>query len=120
MKLISFVVAALLIATLPMKVGAVDPKDMRVPLMRMVDPMTVKAGDTTVITGDNLDKARVANVFVSLDGKKNIKIEVIEQTKESMKIKVPADLQPGRYRIIVLTTDVEPTFIEEPVRLVVE
>jgi hypothetical protein len=120
MRLISVFVAVILMVAMPMTLGAVDPKDTRVPLMRTVDPYTVKAGEVVTITGDNLDKARVAEVYLTLDSKKNIKIQVVEQSKESMKIKVPENLAAGRYRVVVLLTDVEPTFIEEPVRLVVE
>lgn len=101
--------------------AAVDPKteQMPTPLMRTVDPYTAKAGAEITVTGDNLEKRVVAEVYLSANGK-NSKVEVTSQAEKELKFKVPATTKPGAYRIVVLVRSVEPVLIEEPVRVVIE
>jgi hypothetical protein len=100
--------------------AAVDPKEPTpTPLMRTVDPYSTKAGAEVTISGDNLDKKVVAEVYMSLNGK-NTKVEVTSQADKELKFKVPATAKPGSYRIVVLIRSVDPVLIEEPVRLVIE
>ena len=100
--------------------GAVDTKSepTPTPLMRTVDPYTVKVGAEVTVAGDNLGKNLIAEVFLSANNK-NIKVDVTEQSDKEVKFKVPT-VKPGSYRIVVLLKSVEPVFIEEPVRVVVE
>ncbi|MDZ4797331.1 MAG: IPT/TIG domain-containing protein [Bryobacteraceae bacterium] len=99
----------------------VDPKTepMPTPLMRTVDPYTAKAGSEITVTGDNLDKKIVAEVYLSANGK-NAKVEVTSQAEKELKFKVPQNTKAGAYRIVVLVRSVEPILIEEPVRVVIE
>jgi hypothetical protein len=101
--------------------AAVDPKTdpMPTPLMRVVEPSTVRPGAEVVVTGDNLGKAIVSEVYLTAS-EVNTKVEVLAQTNTSIKFKVPAGQKPGAYRITVLMNSAEPTLIEEPVRLVIE
>jgi hypothetical protein len=101
--------------------GAVDPKaePMPTPLMRVVEPAAVRAGDEVLATGDHLGKAIVGEVYLTADGV-NTKVEVLAQTNKEIRFKVPADQKPGAYRVTVLMKSVDPVLIEEPVRLIVE
>ena len=100
--------------------AAVDPKSepMPTPLMRTVDPYTAKVGTEVSVAGDNLGKNLVADVFLTANNK-NFKVEVTSQTEKEVKFKVPP-VKAGPYKILVLLRSADPTFIEEPVRLVVE
>ena len=88
------------------------------PMMRTVEPYSVKAGAEVVASGDNLGSAVVAEVYLGVDGK-NTKVEVITQSDKEVKFRIPK-LKAGPYRVLVLTKGADPTIIEEPVRLVVE
>jgi len=89
------------------------------PIMRTVNPETVKAGEVATVTGDYLDRSRVAEVYLT-DGNTDVKVEVIEQTIKTIKIRVPAKTAAGRYGLMVLMVSDEPTLIEEPVHVKVE
>ena len=100
--------------------AAVDPKSepMPTPLMRTVEPYTAKVGTEVLVSGDNLGKNIVAEVYLMADNK-NFKVEVISQAEKELKFKVPV-VKPGPYKVVVLLKSADPTLIEEPVRLVVE
>lgn len=87
--------------------------------MISVDPTSAKAGDILTVAGENLDKANVAQVFLT-DGTNDIKVEVTEQTAQSLKVKVPASIKPGRFSLAVLTTGKQPKFITQPVKVTIE
>lgn len=89
------------------------------PLMRSVTPDAAKAGDVLTVTGEYLDKARVAEIYLT-DGKVEFKTPIVEQTETTVKVKVPAQAKPGRLRLMVLTTGVEPQFLEQPVSVTIE
>ena len=98
--------------------GSAGLKAQSMPMMRTVEPYNAKVGVEVVVTGDNLGKEIVAEVYVGVSGK-NTKVEVTSQAEKEIKFKVP-NVKPGPYRILVLTKGADPTIIEEPVRLVVE
>jgi hypothetical protein len=100
--------------------AAVDPKaePMPTPLMRTVEPYTAKVGMEVLVSGDNLGKNIVAEVYLMANNK-NVKVEVTSQADKELKFKVPA-VKPGPYKVVVLLKSADPTLIEEPVRLVVE
>jgi len=89
------------------------------PLMTSVDPATAKAGAEVTVAGKNLDKANIAEVYLS-DGEKDVKVQVTEQTATSIKIKVPDALKPGRFNLVVLTTTKPAKLIDQPVKLTIE
>ena len=90
------------------------------PRMVSVDPMNGKGGDVIAVTGENLEKAAVAKVFLT-DGKNDTPVEVTEQTSTSIKFKVPAKAAPGaRLTIMVLTTGKDAKYIEQPVKLQID
>lgn len=85
------------------------------PRMTSVDPDTAKIGDAVVATGENLDKASVAKVYLT-DGKNDLIVEVLQQTATNIKFKIPAKAT-GRMAVMVLTTGKEPQLIEQPVKV---
>lgn len=89
------------------------------PRMTSVDPATAKAGVEVTIAGENLDKANIAEVYLS-DGEKDVKVEVTGQTATAVKFKVPDGMKPGRFSLVVLTTTKPARLIDQPVKLNVE
>lgn len=101
----------------PLALLARDPQP--TPLMRNIDPMTAAAGDLVTVTGDNLSKDIVLEVYMT-DRTDKTKVEVTEQTATTVKFKVPAKIKAGKYWMMVLVNYAEPLLIEEPVRIVIE
>jgi hypothetical protein len=100
--------------------GATESREpLPTPVMRTVDPDTVKAGQVATVSGEYLDKSRVAEVYLT-DGKVDVKVEILEQTAGSLKFRVPEKTGAGRYNLMVLLVDVEPKLIEEPARVIVQ
>ncbi len=89
------------------------------PLMRSVSPDSVKVGDTLSASGEYLDKAQVKEVYLT-DGKTEFKTEILEQTQTEVKVKVPATVKAGRWRLMVLTTGVNPQLLEQPVTVEIQ
>lgn len=89
-----------------------------VPLMRTVAPQSAKAGDTVLATGEALGENKVWEVFLT-DGTNDFKMQILEQTSESIKFKIPPKTPAGRFSLMVLLAR-EPKFIEQPVYLVVQ
>lgn len=86
------------------------------PSVTTVDPDTAKPGDTVSAKGTNLSKAHVAEAYLT-DDKNDTKLEVVSQTDDEIKFKVPK-LAPGRYHFEVLTAN-RASLIEEPVILTI-
>jgi hypothetical protein len=89
------------------------------PLMRSVTPDSAKVGEIITATGEYLDKARVKEIYLT-DGKTEFKTEIVEQSQNEAKIKVPASVKPGRWRLMVLTTGVDPQLLEQPVTVEIQ
>jgi hypothetical protein len=117
---IALLIVSVLLLLSAFAFAAVDPKSepMPTPLMRTVDPYSAKVGTEVLVSGDNLGKHLIAEVFLTAQNQ-NFKVEVISQSDKELRFKVP-EVKPGPYKILVLLRSVEPTLIEEPVRLVVE
>ncbi len=98
---------------------AADEPYRPVPMIKAVDPDTVKAGDQLTATGTHLDKISVAGLYM-IQGDKNIQVLVQSQTEEAIQFKVPADVKAGRYELMVLTAGNKPQYLEEPVYFTVE
>ena len=111
-------VELLVLLALPFALTGAKNEPTPTPLMRVVAPYSVRVGMEVVVTGENLDKSHIAEVYLSADGEL-FKVEVVSQESTAIKFIVPK-VKGGPYRITVLTTSVEPLLIEEPVRLVVE
>lgn len=114
-------IGSLLVASV-LLIGADKAKDQAwkpTPLMRTVAPDTAKAGDVLTISGEYLDKTRVKDIYLT-DSKMEWKCEIVEQQQNEAKVKVPAKSKTGRLRLMILTTGVEPQFLEQPVAVEIQ
>ncbi|MBL8174393.1 MAG: hypothetical protein JNK48_06980 [Bryobacterales bacterium] len=89
------------------------------PKMSGVEPATVKVSGESTVSGENLDKSSVSEVYLT-DGKDDVKLPIVQQTAASIKFRVPAGTKPGRYSLMLLTAGADPKLIEQPVKLTVE
>jgi hypothetical protein len=90
-----------------------------IPQVRSVEPATAKVGDVLTATGENLDRANVAEAYLT-DGTNDFKVAITEQAAGSLKVKVTANVKPGRLALMVLTRGREPKLIEQPVKVTIE
>jgi hypothetical protein len=88
------------------------------PVMRTVTPESVKAGEVATVSGEYLDKSRVAELYLT-NGTTDVKVQIVEQTSVSIKFKLPEKVAPGRYNLLVLLVGDPERLIEEPARLTV-
>jgi hypothetical protein len=99
---------------------ALTPRDpLPTPIMRSVEPRTARAGDEVTVTGDNLGKDLVVEVYLT-DRTNKTKVTVIEQNSTTVKFKVPANIKPAKYWLMVLANFPEPLLIEQPAPIVIE
>ncbi len=108
-----FVIGALLLAAVVLQAQQASPK------MTGVEPGNAKVGDVLTVTGENLDKASVAEVYLT-DGAKDYKGAMTDQTGTEIKFKVPANTPAGRYALMVLTAGKDPKLMEQPVKVTIE
>lgn len=88
------------------------------PRMLTVAPDTGKAGAEFVASGENLEKANVAELYLT-DGKNDIVVTITTQEAASIKFKAPATVKAGAYKLLTLTGD-RKQLIEHPVKLTIE
>jgi hypothetical protein len=111
----SWLALLLLACTLSLVVVAQDA----IPRFTTVEPANGKIGAVLTITGENIGKALVAELYLT-DGKNDFKCAMSEQTDTTIKFAIPKGIKPERYRLMVLTKGKEPKLIEQPVRVEVE
>ena len=84
-----------------------------------VDPMNGKMGDVVIAAGENIDKAKVVELYLT-DGTKDFKVQIVEQSGEQIKFKVPANIKAGRYALMIKTGGAEPKLLEQPVKFTID
>lgn len=89
------------------------------PQMKTVEPGNGKAGDVLTVTGENLDKANVAKLYLT-DGKADVEVIIEGQEATALKFKIPATAKPGRLALMILTKGKEPKLIEQPVKVTID
>jgi hypothetical protein len=89
------------------------------PHMTAVEPASGSNGDVLTVTGESLGPGTVAAVYLT-DGKTDVKVAITAQTEESIQFRIPTDMKPGRFALMVLTKGKDPKLIEEPVKVTVE
>ena len=90
------------------------------PRFTSVDPVSGKVGTVITVTGENIGKDNIAEVYFT-DGQNDMKVPATEQSDTSLKVTIPAKAKVGvRYRLMILTKGKEPKLIEQPVRVEVE
>ena len=87
-------------------------------LITAVAPDEVKPGVVVVAKGERLGKKFVADLYLT-NGKDDIRVDMVKQTDGEITFKTPADLK-GRYRLMILTAEIEPKFVEQPFRILIE
>ena len=107
----------LLLAPLPLWCG--DEAVPGVPIMKEVTPATAVPGSVVLVSGEYLDRLHVSEVYLTR-GTVDTKVQVTAQAKAELKFKVPADLEPGRYGITVLTASKVPMLLDQPLWLLVK
>ncbi len=95
------------------------PAQSAMPKMTTVEPAQGKAGDVVTVSGENLDKANVAEIFLT-DGNADLKLQMAEQAAAAIKFKIPANAKAGRYSLMIMTAGASPKLIEQPVKLTVQ
>ena len=98
--------------------GARNELPAATPFIRTATPDTGMPGEMVLVEGQALDKKHVAQLFLT-DGKVDVKLEILEQNEASIRFRLPAKVAPGRYSLMVLTTE-DPKYIEQPVYFTVK
>jgi IPT/TIG domain len=91
----------------------------QIPHLQTVEPPGGKSGDVIVVSGENLDKDRVAKLFLTI-GETDTEVEIKEQTAESIRFAIPAGIKPGHYNLTVQTAGEKPTIMVQPILCEVE
>jgi hypothetical protein len=82
-----------------------------------VEPDTGKVGASASAKGENLDKLKICEIYLT-DGKNDVKAKITEQSDSEIKFTVPK-IEAGRYRLMLLTAKKD-SMIEQPVVFTVE
>jgi hypothetical protein len=110
---------ALLITTFVLSAAVADEPVRPTPLVRTLAPSPAKPGSELVAAGQNLGKEFVASAYLT-QGENTFELEITSQTPQSIKAKIPANLKPGRFGLMVLTRGEVPRYIDEPVFVNIE
>ncbi len=89
------------------------------PQAERVEPRTAKVGTVLTISGRALNKEMVDEVFLT-DHRFDMKVKVIEQTENFLKIRIPPFAKPGRLQVLLLTAGDKPAYLEQPLYVTVE
>jgi len=89
------------------------------PRLSTVTPVTGKAGDEITTEGEHLEKANVAELYMT-DGKEDVKVVMTEQSATIIKFKVPVKIKAGSFNLMILTTGAAPKLLVQPVKLTIE
>jgi hypothetical protein len=118
LRALVFVFIAAFLATFVLSAGDIDPVR-PTPMVRTVAPSPAKAGVEVVATGQFLAKEFVTSVYLT-QGDNTFPAKMESQTDTSIKFRVPSDLKPGKFGVMVLTNEIQPRYIDEPVFIVIE
>jgi hypothetical protein len=92
------------------------------PRIQTVNPTTVKIGGTVTAAGENLDKNKVAELFLT-DNKNDYRVEISAQSAGSITFWVQDSVKPGRFGLVIRTCAAEGSEAKEyvqPVKLTIE
>ena len=84
-----------------------------------VTPDTAKAGDEVTANGEDIDGAKVDKLYLT-NGKDDFEVQISEQTEKTIKFKIPANMKPGRWALMVQTKGADVKLMEQPTKLTVE
>lgn len=89
------------------------------PQVTQMEPRVGKAGTVVVISGISLGKDAVDEVYLT-DHRFDLKVKVLEQSGNTLKIRIPPFVKPGRQQLLLLTAGKNPIYLEQPVWVQVE
>ena len=69
--------------------------------IREVKPAFGAAGDALVAFGHDLNTKSVKELWLT-DGKKDYKVDILQQTENTIRFKIPATVPAGKFRLMVL------------------
>jgi hypothetical protein len=84
-----------------------------------VEPETAIVNDTVTASGEAVDAANVDALFLT-NGKDDIEVKIMEQSEKVIKFKIPANVKPGRWALMIRTKGTDPKLLEMPVKLTIE
>lgn len=84
-----------------------------------VDPDTAKIGDTLGARGESIGKTSVDELYLT-DGTTDYKMVIVQQDEKVIRFKIPANVKPGRYNLMIKTAGASPKLLEQPVKLEIE
>ena len=84
-----------------------------------LEPVVAKPGVVLTITGVGLDKTRVDEVYLT-DHRLDMKVKVLEQTEQTLKIRVPPFAKPGRQQLLLLIGGPKAAYLEMPLYVTIE
>ena len=108
-----------LMTAFALSAAPIDPPTRPTPVVRTLTLSTADAAAEVAAIGQNLSKEFVASVYLT-KGDDTFELTLTSQTDEKITAKLPANLKPGRYGLMVLTRGDVPRLIEEPVFLILE
>ena len=111
MKCAFLALAALLVAVLTLRADGVK--------ILSVEPTSAKAGDSVSATGEGIGGTSVDALYLT-NGTDDLQVQIIEQTEQLLKFKVPSGIKPGRWALMIRTKGPNPALLEQPVKLTVE
>ena len=89
------------------------------PQATRLEPKIAKPGMVLTITGVALGKTRIEEVFLT-DHRFDLKVTVLEQADNTLKIRVPPFVKAGRQQLLLLTAGPNRAYLEQPVFVLVE
>lgn len=89
------------------------------PFITSVEPASGKADDVITVQGVNLNQNSLAALYLT-DGTLDIKVVILDQADTTLRFKIPHDIKPGRFALMILTKATPAKLIEEPVKITVE
>ena len=110
------IAAALFVTSALAVMGLVDDLS---PQADKMEPRAGKPGTVLVISGISLNKEQVDEVYLT-DHRFDVKVKILEQTADKLKIRIPPFVKPGRQQLLLLTTGKNPVYLEQPVWVQVE
>lgn len=84
-----------------------------------LEPKIAKPGMVLTITGVALGKTRIEEVFLT-DHRFDLKVTVLEQSDNTLKIRVPPFIKAGRHQLLLLMAGPNGAYLEQPVFVLVE
>lgn len=89
------------------------------PQVSKIEPRVGKPGTVLIISGLSLGKDAVDEVYLT-DHRFDLKVKVLEQSGDKLKIRIPPFIKAGRQQLLLLTSGKNPVYLEQPVWVQVE